>query len=277
VTAPELRARNLGVRLGGRRVLDGVDLALAAGELVGLVGPNGSGKTTLLRSLVGAQPLHDGHVDLDGDCLGALTPTARARRITLVSHGASTDFPLTVRELVALGRLAHGVSSEDDARIERAMRATGVDSLATRHVAALSAGELQRAHLARALAQASPLLLLDEPTANLDPRHQLEALTLLASFVARGGGALVAMHDLGAVGRTCQRVIVLQEGRVVADGAPATVLDEARIGEVFGVRARVRRGADGAVEEISLLGPLLSGCGAHRESARAIERTEVET
>jgi iron complex transport system ATP-binding protein len=254
VSEASVHARGLRVHLGGRRVLDGVDVALRAGELVGLIGPNGSGKTTLLRTLIGATAPRDGHVELDGARLDALAPAARARRITLVSHGASTDFPLTVRELVALGRLAHGVADDRDAHVESAMEATAVRSLAARSVGALSAGELQRAHLARAFAQQAPLLLLDEPTANLDPRHQLEALSLLSSFVARGGGALVAMHDLGAVARVCARVIVLKHGRVRADGPPERVLDEALVADVFGVHARIRRDDAGRIDEVSLLG-----------------------
>jgi iron complex transport system ATP-binding protein len=121
-------------------------------------------------------------------------------------------------------------------------------------VGTLSAGELQRVHLARAFAQGAPALLLDEPTANLDPLHQLEALELLSVFVARGGGVLVATHDLGAVARFCSRVLVLHEGRLRADGPPSRVLDESLVGTVFGIRARIRRDSEGGIEELSLLG-----------------------
>jgi iron complex transport system ATP-binding protein len=259
--SPRLRGERLVVDHGDARALDGVDVAVHAGELVALVGPNGSGKSTLLRVLLGAQRPTAGTVTLDGAPLASIAPRARARVLTMVVDGATTDFALRVRELVALGRipfegLLGGTSREDATAIEEAMDMTDVTHLADRTIDTLSAGELQRAHLARAFAQRAPIVLLDEPTANLDACHQLEAMALLRAFVARGGAAIVALHDLSLAARACDRVVVVQRGRVRADGAPADVLAPPLFADVFGVRARVVRDEHGAIDHVLPLEPL---------------------
>jgi iron complex transport system ATP-binding protein len=260
VTA-RLEGRGLSVRHGSAKALDGVDVALRAGELVALVGPNGSGKSTLLRVLLGAQRASSGAVSLDGVPLATIPPRVRARSLTMVVEGSPSDFAMQVRELVSLGRIPFegrlgGTTREDEAAVSEAMAMTDVTHLADRTIDTLSAGELQRAHLARAFAQRAPIVLLDEPTANLDPLHQLEAMALLRGFVARGGAAIVALHDLSLAARTCDRVVVLQKGRVRADGPPATVLAPELLAEVFRVKARVGHDEAGRVDYVLAVEPL---------------------
>lgn len=252
---PRLVGRDLSVTYGGAPALDHASIELRAGELVALVGPNGSGKSTLLRVLLGAQRASSGHVMLGDVRLETIAPRTRALTLTMVVQGSPTDFAISVRDLVGLGRIPHegrlgGPSAEDARAVDEAMEATDVAKLADRPIDAISAGELQRAHLARVLAQRARIVLLDEPIANLDPLHQLEAMTLLREFVSRGGAALIALHDLGLAARTCDRVIVLERGRVRADGPPTSVFDEALLADVFRVRARIARDASGLIEHV---------------------------
>jgi iron complex transport system ATP-binding protein len=184
----------------------------------------------------------------------------------MVVAGAPEDFAIRVRDLVALGRIPFegrlGGTSQADARaIETAMEMTDTRTLADRTTDTLSAGELQRVHLARTFAQQAPLVLLDEPTANLDPLHQLEAMILLRGFVRRGGAALVALHDLSLAARACDRVVVLQHGRVRANGRPAEVLVPELLAEVFRVRARVIWDDAGGIDSILALEPLAGAYG----------------
>ena len=249
-TTALVEAEGVGFAYGHRAVFEGVALAVRSGELVALCGPNGAGKSTLLRLLLGLHAPSAGQVRLGGEPVTTLSRRQIARRAALLPQDAPVDLPLTVREVVALGRLPHlerfqpeGVA---DARaVERALEATDVASLAERPVAELSGGERQRVHLARALAQEAPLLLLDEPIAGLDLAHQLQALDLLRTIVDAGRGALVALHDLSLAARRCDRLIFLAEGRIRADGAPAVVLTPEALAEVFAVRAEVRFDGDG--------------------------------
>jgi iron complex transport system ATP-binding protein len=254
---------DLAVHHGTARALDGVSLELRAGELVALVGPNGSGKSTLLRALLGAQRLTSGSVMLDGAPLASIPPRARARKLTMVVEGSPADFAIRVRDLVSLGRIPFegrlgGTSKEDESAVEEAMVMADVLGLADRTIDTLSAGELQRAHLARAFAQKAPIVLLDEPTANLDALHQLEAMALLRGFVGRGGAAIVALHDLSLAARGCDRVVVLHRGRVRADGPPANVLVAGLLADVFEVKARIGRDGAGGIDYVLAVEPLLS-------------------
>ncbi len=237
-----LRAEAVDVDLDRAPVLRGVDIAVASGELVGLIGPNGSGKSTLLRALLGLIRLRNGRVLLGDRELHSLARRERARRIAyLPQHGAS-HWPLTVERLVALGRLPHQspwqeLSASDRAAIERAMTATDVGHLAGRVISHLSGGERLRVHLARALATEPEVLLADEPVAALDPYHQLQAMELLRSTADRGGAVLVVLHELSLALRYCDRLVLLDQGRMVADGGPAEVLDDTRLADVYQVTA----------------------------------------
>lgn len=221
--------------------LHAVDLTARPGETVGLIGPNGSGKTTLLRCVYGTLTPTAGHATLDGDDLRVLGPKARARRVATVPQDSATEFELTVRELVALGRSPHkrfweGDTGADREHAEAALARVGLTELADRPYPTLSGGERQRALVARALVQDPALLVLDEPTNHLDIRHQLDVLRLVRTL---GTTNLLALHDLNLAGAYCDRLYVLERGRIVTGGTPAEVLTPALLDAVYGVDAEV--------------------------------------
>ena len=229
---PLLEVRDLGV---GTQ-LRGASLSLAAGECVGLIGPNGAGKTTLLRAALGLVR-HQGTASL-----AALTPAARARHAAFLPQTRAVAWPVTVRDLVALGRMpwraAKTISGGDPGpAVEAALAQVGLRALAGRQATTLSGGELARALLARVLVQDTPLILADEPAAGLDPAQQIGVLRLLRSLADQGRGVLVSLHDLSLAARHCTRVVVLHQGRIIADGPPLTVLTPDLLDRVFGLRA----------------------------------------
>lgn len=230
---------------GARSVFREVSFAVGPGELVALCGPNGAGKSTLLRLLLGLHVPSAGVVRLGGVPVETLSRRQIARRAALLPQDAPADLPLTVREAVALGRLPHlerfQIESEVDlSAVARALALTDTAELADRPVTEISGGERQRVHLARALAQEAPLLLLDEPIAGLDLSHQLQALDLLRATVDTGRAAVVALHDLSLAARRCDRMLLLAEGALRADAAPSAVLTPEILARHFAVRAEVR-------------------------------------
>jgi len=243
VPEPEtgLRVDRVARAAGGRLVVDGVSLAPAPGTTFGLLGPNGSGKSTLLRVMAGVLAPETGVVTLDGRTLADTGRRAVARRLAVVSQHAETEQRLSVRDVVALGRIPHarpwGVPSAADAEaVADALARTGLTDLADQSWHTLSGGERQRVQIARALAQEPRELLLDEPTNHLDVRHQLELLALIAALPTT---TVIALHDLNLAAMFCDRVLVLAAGRVVAQGPPGRVLTEELIADVYGVRAVV--------------------------------------
>jgi iron complex transport system ATP-binding protein len=243
---PLVMAVGLTFAYGERVVFRDVRFQIRPGELVALCGPNGAGKSTLLRLLVGLQRAADGHVVLGADSVERLSRREIARRAALLPQDAPAELPLTVREAVSLGRLSHlrrfeSESAADADAVERALAATDTAALADRPVTELSGGERHRVHLARALAQEAPLVLLDEPIAGLDLAHQLQALDLLRATVDRGRAALIAIHDLSLAARTCDRMLLLADGALQADGPPVDVLTPAHLARFFSVRAVVER------------------------------------
>ncbi|MDH6697294.1 ABC transporter ATP-binding protein [Streptomyces sp. MAA16] len=231
-------------RVDGRVIVDSVTLAVDAGETVGLLGPNGSGKSTLLRMLAGVLAPSAGVVTLDGRPLPEVGRRATARRVATVEQHAHTQTELTVRDVVALGRIPHRrawtPASEADARaVTEALDRTGLTGLADRSWHTLSGGERQRAQIARALAQEPRELLLDEPTNHLDIQHQLDLLDLVAGLPVT---TVVALHDLNLAAMYCDRLLILRTGRVTAQGTPGEVLTPELIAEVYGVRAEVTHG-----------------------------------
>jgi iron complex transport system ATP-binding protein len=242
----ELRVQQLRVALGDRAVVQDASLRLGAGELVALLGPNGAGKTTLLRAMLGLTSRVAGSVMLDGRDPGRLSAAQRARLLSYLPQARTLAWPVRVRDVVALGRFAHGVSlgeprGEDARAIARALRACDLEALAQRRWDTLSGGELARTHVARALAAQAPMLFADEPTAALDPLHQYQIMSLLRDYVDAGSAALVVLHDVALAARFADRLIWIKHGQIVADGTPADTLSAARFAEVYGVRATVRR------------------------------------
>lgn len=252
-SAPILRADRVTLRVEGRALVNDVSLALRPGEVVGLLGPNGSGKSTLLRLLARLAEPSDGTITLDGAPLGALDRRETARTIGYLPQSARSEWPLSVRETVMLGRTPFlsplsRMSGADRDAVARALALTDTAHLADRSVSTLSGGERMRVMLARVLAGEPSLLLLDEPVTGLDPRHQLEAMLLLERLSREGRGTLVVLHDLTLAARFCHRVCVLHLGRVMAEGPPATALDPATIETAFEVEARtIGHGADAVI------------------------------
>ena len=246
---PAFDAQNLGVRLGERDALAGVTFSVAAGEAVALVGPNGAGKTTLLRALAGLVP-HTGGLRLDGWPVRDVDARARARRVALVRQQAPLAVEFTVREVVAMGRAPHvgwagRLGAADRAAVDAALAAADLAGFADRPVRHLSGGEQQRVALAQALAQDTPALLLDEPTAHLDVRHQFDLLARARALADTGRTVVAALHDLERAAAFAGRVLVLDRGRLVADGAPAAVFTSALLAAVFGVHAAPEPTAEG--------------------------------
>jgi iron complex transport system ATP-binding protein len=237
-----LTARGLNVTLAGRLVLNDVSLALSSGHLVALVGPNGAGKTTLLRALAGLVP-SDGAIEVGGAALSSLSLRERARRFAYLPQGHVVHWPLAARDIVALGRYPHGATDparltpKDAEAVLRAMQATDVVEFSERRVTELSGGERSRVALARVLAVEAPVILADEPTASLDPRHQFDVMKSLRASADKGVLVIVVTHDLGLAARFADTVLVLSDGRLVSRGAPAEALSEKVMGDVFRISA----------------------------------------
>jgi len=235
----------------GAPQLDGVSLAVAPGTCVALVGPNGAGKTTVLRALLGLVPLAAGRASVAGIAAAAWERDALARAVGVVAQREEPAFPVTVREVVAMGRYAHlgawrAMRPEDHAAVARALDRADVAPLADRWVETLSGGEWQRVRLARALAQEPRALVLDEPTASLDLRHEMELFELVADLVRRDGlAALVVTHHLNIAARFADRLVLLVGGRVEASGTPAEVLRADRLSRLFGWPVAVHPLPDG--------------------------------
>ncbi len=213
---------------------------IAAGEIVGVIGPNSSGKTTLIRLLTRVLEPGSGEICLEGVPVRRLSRVDLARRVAVVPQGTLPQFPFTVGELVLMGRYPHDPgryfeSPRDRTAAREAMEATGVLELADLPLDNLSGGERQRAVIARALAQEPRLLVLDEPTAHLDLRYQVEAATLLRRLNRElGMSILLVSHDLNLAAEVCDRLLLLNAGRAAAIGSPETVLDDALLASVFG-------------------------------------------
>ncbi|MDP9321209.1 MAG: ABC transporter ATP-binding protein [Chloroflexota bacterium] len=234
-----LVARSLAAGYGTRVVLRDIDLSLEPGRLIALVGPNGAGKSTLLRALAGLVRPTAGAVTLDGVDIGTLSRAVLATRIAVVPQTFDTLFPFTVREIVALGRRARlGLfarpSPADAVAVARAIAEQDLDGLVDRRLDALSGGERQRVVLAMALAQEARVLLLDEPTAHLDPAHQVRTVRRAAELArSRGVIALAVLHDLN-LAALADRVVVMDAGRIVADGVPSVALAADVVASIFG-------------------------------------------
>ena len=238
----QLDLRAVSLQYGRVEALTEVSACFESGQLVALVGPNGAGKSTLLRLCAGLAEPSNGNVLLDDAPLDGLGARQRSQRISYLPPDGRSAWSLTARTIVSLGRVPHlkplrALSEQDDMAIDEALELAGVSHLSERAFETLSSGERARVLIARALATQADILLLDEPTAALDPRHQLAVMEILKSESERGRIVIVAAHALDLVARYADRVIVLQDGVVQEDAPPATALSEQVIREVFGVTA----------------------------------------
>ncbi|MGW4306373.1 heme ABC transporter ATP-binding protein [Streptomyces californicus] len=236
VGAPAVEAVGLSVRLGGRQVLDSVDLTAHAGEVVALVGPNGAGKSTLLAALAADLPAGSGEVRVDGRSTADWSAPELALRRSVLPQSAALSFPFPVEDVVRMGRAPWAGTEredEDDAAVAAAMAATEVTRFAGRPFSALSGGEKARVALARVLAQRAPLMLLDEPTAALDLRHQELVLRICRERATAGDAVVVVLHDLGLAAAYADRAAVLHEGRIAELGPPEQVFGGDLLGEVY--------------------------------------------
>jgi len=246
-----LAARSLRLAYGRREVVAGVDFELRPGEIVALLGPNGSGKSTFLRGLARLLRPSGGAVELDGRALASWPHDRLARRLALLAQTHESAAEMTVHDLVALGRHPHqGFLSMPTARdadaIALALEQTSLTGLSERKLGELSGGEAQRAWFALALAQEPEILLLDEPTTFLDLAHQLSLLELVKQLnAARGLAVIMALHDLGQAARYASRLLLMRDGRILADGSPQEVLTPAGVRAAYGVDVEILHGTSG--------------------------------
>lgn len=243
MTPTALEARGLTHRYGSDEVLGGVDLTLTPGECVAMIGPNGAGKTTLLRCLAGTLEPSEGAAMLDGVGLHDMRSNDIARRVSVVPQAHPPVFGFTVLEFVLMGFHAQmgRFALESHGQRQRALEALatmGVEPFASRSLTTLSGGEAQRVVMARTLVSGATYWLLDEPTANLDLSHQVSLLDTVRRHCDDGGAALAILHDLNLVERTFDRVVILSEGRVVADDSPRAALNPELLRDVFNVELR---------------------------------------
>lgn len=250
-----LVVEGLGVTLGARTVLEGIGLAADPGTVTALIGPNGAGKSTLLSAIAGTLPA-TGRVTIGGRDIAALNATGRARLISVMPQERALVWPMPVEDVVALGRLPHrlpfrGLAPADHAAIDAALALADATPLRHRSATSLSGGEKARVLLARLLAQETPVILADEPTAGLDPAHQITAMRALAARAREGAAVVVTLHDLDLALRHCDRLVLLDAGMIASQGPAADVLTPERMRTVYGIEATVRGDGRNARVEIT--------------------------
>ena len=255
-----ISAQSLSYRVDAQDLLDCVDFSVDAGQMVGLIGPNGAGKSTLLRAISGILRVQEGAVLLEGRDLRSIAAKDVATNLALVPQIAPYTHGFTAMELVLMGRYPHLGRFQVEGRSDNciameSMGLTETDQFADRTLDTLSGGERQRVFVARALAQQPRVLLLDEPTSNLDVLHQLMVLDLVRQLVDDGLTAVAAFHDLSMAARYCDKLAVMSGGRVIAAGAPENVLEPGLIESVFKVKAAVYRDPVTGSITVSLIGP----------------------
>jgi iron complex transport system ATP-binding protein len=234
----KLDATSISVTLGDQLIVDRASLSVSTGEIVGLIGPNGAGKSTLLRAMLGLVAKGSGAVSLDGADFFAISARERARAVAFLPQDRRVEWRLPAGDVVMLGRYPHqsgfgGPSPEDRAAVDRALGAVDAATLSDRPVAVLSGGERTRVLLARALAVEAPILLVDEPIAALDPYHQLHVMEILRDRAHAGAGVLAVIHDLALASRFMDRLVLMDAGRVTAEGPPRDVLTPENLARVY--------------------------------------------
>ncbi|MBU1210981.1 MAG: ABC transporter ATP-binding protein [Alphaproteobacteria bacterium] len=244
-----LSVRSLNVRLGRRDVLRDVSFDMQPGEFVGLLGPNGAGKSTLLKAIMGLVA-GSGNVSRVGRRLADMTPRQRGRELAYLPQEREVAWPVSVHTLIELGRSPHrnglGPPREQDRlAVEAAISAMDLGNLRDRSALELSGGERARVLIARALAQETPVLLTDEPAAGLDPAHQIALMSTFRNLASEGRSVLASLHELTLAGQWCDRVILIADGSIVAEGPPDAVLTPSNLATVYGVRAQISVTSDG--------------------------------
>lgn len=254
-----LSVNRLRVALDGSQILRNIDFDLSRGQWLGILGPNGAGKTTLLRALASHVPF-EGQIRLDGQPVDRMNVQARARLLAFVRQARSITFDFTVEEFVLLGRAPYrgwlqAYQTSDRKRVREALAQVDLEGFESRSILSLSGGELQRVFLAQAVVQDARLLLLDEPTAHLDVHYQFSFLDQVREQVENGQSVIAAGHDLELAARYADRLLMIENGQLRADGTPESVLTPRRIADVFGMRAVVDRHRDGSLR-INYLEPI---------------------
>lgn len=266
----QLSFEAVGVTLGDQPVLEKVSFALSPGEVVGLLGPNGAGKTTLVRAASRSIVLSRGRISLDGRSIANWSQRGLAQRVAVVPQDMHVPFPFTAGEIVLMGRAPYqgllGFDSVSDLEMaDHCMARLGIGHLSDRRIDRLSGGERQLVLIARSLCQSPDWLLLDEPTAFLDLQHRIDVLNVLREFARAGGGVLVVSHDLTLAARICDRLLILSDGNMAAEGTPREVLTPKLLWSAFGLRVHVIDGPDGHPVVV----PRLESDGMASESGNA--------
>lgn len=235
-----INAEDISFSFGDTPVLESVSLTVAGGELVGLIGPNGAGKTTVLRLISGVLTPSRGTVTLDGNSIDSLSTHEVGQRVAVVPQQTELSFDFSIRDVITMGRHPYQgrlerLQSVDRSMVDRAMEQTKTTHLADRPFSAISGGERKRVLIARAIAQDTPALLVDEPTASLDINHQVSVFELLRSLVAQDKAILSAVHDLNLAARYCDRLVLLADGQIQASGTAESVLQSDRLRQAYGI------------------------------------------
>lgn len=239
-----LELTKLSASVGDTELLKSLDLTIQPGELVAILGSNGAGKSTMLKCIAGLQAYQQGGIKLSGELVDELDAIQRAQRLSYLPQERPTAWPLLVSDVVALGRFAYGVSlgrinDKEQIIIDKVLRNCNLERLAHRAIDTLSGGEQARVHCARAVVAGAPLLLADEPTTSLDPKHQIDILQLLRDYVTESSSVLVVLHDPALAARFADRLIWLKTGEIVAEGTPRDTLTSDTLREVYEVEATV--------------------------------------
>jgi iron complex transport system ATP-binding protein len=238
----KLEARDISVEAGGKSIVRNASLHVSGGEMVGLIGPNGAGKSSLLKAMLGLTPRIGGEVSIDGAPFESFAPVERAKRVAFLPQDRRVEWRLRVRDVVMLGRYPHqagfGASTPSDRRaVDRALAMVDAEKIADQPIIELSGGERTLVLLARALAVEAPLLLVDEPTAALDPYHHLHVMETLAGLARSGVGVLAVIHDLASAARFMDRVVLINAGAIAAEGPPSQTLSDDNLLAVYGIKA----------------------------------------
>lgn len=259
--ALSLELKDVGFSYGKQTILKNLNIAVHKGESIGLIGPNGSGKSTLLNLICGTLKPETGNLYIDGVDIQELSPKNRALRVSMVPQIPTIPEGFTVLDVVLMGRNPHlGLLENErlsDIEICRtAMRSTSILPFSDRMLTSLSGGEKQRTFISRTLAQESELVLLDEPTANLDMQHQFHVIGIIREIVESGITTISAIHDLSLASRFCQRLVLLYEGEILSDGVPADVITSDNIAKAFGVIAKVENDSEKDFLTVEIIGPI---------------------